>query len=769
MKDVVRENTGALKLSTSDIIKEIAIHIAFCIASFLMSRGVVFGSVLPFGAAIAAAAPADYLASVAVGCFFGYLIPVTEINVFRYMAALFAIVAIKVLLAALTKYAFRPIVTALTAGVVAGATGLVSTVGDAKATALAFAEAALAFASAYFMSNAFRQYPAFLKGLKGEDLACLLISVNIFLIGTMSLIIGGISVGKTLAVTFILLISRFGGSYAGAVGGIAAAMAVALSTADNVTALTFCLAGLVTGIFAAFGKYAQVAAVILSCVLASAIGRELIITVELLITSLFASALFLIIPKNIAKVTGKIFSPPTKTVSENGMKKAACLRLRFAAGALSDVGQTVETVSKELSRINSPDFETVLHGIEKEACSGCSLAVNCWEGRKADTVSALLEIIKGIREGEAEPEKRAPDEFRCRCLRPEKVAGATLVHYSDYASRMAAESRISDVRSVVSEQFGGISNMLSDMAEEFERDEAFDERSAAKITNALKNIEIIPIECGCRIDKYGRMTVEIITSKVKGVKYSRMKLLRQIEVCVDREFEPPIISESADKIYITLSERARFAVQTGVCQISCSPSGICGDAYNIFSDGKGRSFVVLSDGMGSGGRAAVDGAMASGLMMRLIKAGFGFDCSLSILSSAMLFKSTDESLATLDIAALDLFSGRLDMLKAGAAPTLVRRSGRCSVAKSTSLPVGILREVGFDKASIKLKAGDIILMVSDGVCSEGVEWMCAELDSWHDASAQSLAEHIAYGAQRRRSDNHADDITVIAVTVDKAV
>ncbi len=57
--------------------------------------------------------------------------------------------------------------------------------------------------------------------------------------------------------------------------------------------------------------------------------------------------------------------------------------------------------------------------------------------------------------------------------------------------------------------------------------------------------------------------------------------------------------------------------------------------------------MLISDGMGCGGRAAVDGAMASNLMSKLLKAGFGIDCSLKIVNSAMLFKSTDESLATL--------------------------------------------------------------------------------------------------------------------------
>ena len=134
----------------------------------------------------------------------------------------------------------------------------------------------------------------------------------------------------------------------------------------------------------------------------------------------------------------------------------------------------------------------------------------------------------------------------------------------------------------------------------------------------------------------------------------------------------------------------------------------------------------------------------------------------------MLFKSTDESLATVDVTCIDLFSGRCDLLKAGAAPTIVRRNGKSGKAQSTSLPAGILRDVGFDKASVKLRSGDIVIMMSDGVTSEGTEWICAEADSWQ-GRAQDLAEHIAKCAKRRRSDNHEDDITVMAAIIEAAV
>ena len=766
MKESVKDRLNLGEIKILDILKETAKQALSLGAGFLMARGAVFGEIMPFGLAFAASVPTDYLASAAFGCFIGYLVPAADSDYFRYLAALFAVVAIKALLAFITRLASRPLLCSLTAGIVTCATGLVSSVGDIRASVFAVAEAVLAFSGAYFISKTF-SVGSVKNGLKGVDLACLLISVNMLLVGLMSFVPGGISIGIILAVSFILLVSRFSGG--GAVCGIVSGFAAALSGADLTAAISLCLAGLICGIFSSFGKYAQIAAFIGAALVASAVGGNLAQSAAILIESLFGSALFLMIPKSVAMRSGKLFSPPTKTVCENSMKKMVTMRLNFAAGALNDVSDTVSSVARELSRINSPDFNWVLHGVEQEACSGCSLCTACWETRKADTVSDILEMVKSVREGAAADSVEGPDAFLGRCLRPSRVGQAVHKFYSDYASRMAAENRISDVRSVVSEQFNGISNMLKDMAAELDREEAFDESTALKISEALKNIDIRADECSCSIDRYGRMTVEIISKTVSGTKYNRMKLLRQIEVCCDRDFEPPVITESAGKVFITLTERADLTLDTGIYQIPASPSGISGDAYSTFLDGKGRAFMVMSDGMGTGGRAAVDGAMASGLMTRLLKAGFGYDCSLNILNSAMLFKSTDESLATVDIGCVDLFSGRTDMLKAGAAPTIVRRNGKCGVAKSTSLPVGILRDIGFDKATVKLRAGDIIVMMSDGVTGEGTDWICAEIEAWKEKDARHLAEHLAHCAKRRRTDNHSDDITVMAAIIEKAV
>ena len=58
-------------------------------------------------------------------------------------------------------------------------------------------------------------------------------------------------------------------------------------------------------------------------------------------------------------------------------------------------------------------------------------------------------------------------------------------------------------------------------------------------------------------------------------------------------------------------------------------------------------------------------------------------------------------------------------------------------------------------------------MMSDGVVNEGTNWICEYLTDF-DGTAQQLADNIANMARRRRTDNHEDDITVMAAILKKA-
>ncbi|MFR3251649.1 MAG: SpoIIE family protein phosphatase [Eisenbergiella sp.] len=93
------------------------------------------------------------------------------------------------------------------------------------------------------------------------------------------------------------------------------------------------------------------------------------------------------------------------------------------------------------------------------------------------------------------------------------------------------------------------------------------------------------------------------------------------------------------ELYLTCSEKAPFTMRTGASQRTCGESALCGDTFETFRDGRGRQILLISDGMGTGGRAAVDAAMASGLFSKLVKSGLGFDTALRIVNSMLCLQN----------------------------------------------------------------------------------------------------------------------------------
>ena len=767
MKDIVKIPDKTQGYTVKELYIAGITHFLVALAGFATSRAVVLDKLLPFGISFLAGSSLTFTPSAAIGVFIGYFIPAADTGGFRYVASLFAVLAIKLLLSNFKKIIGNPIFLtfiALLSNILTSA----AAIGILETNFLNFfTEALLSGAGTYFTARVFNTLNRNTANLAYDELSELLIVASILLMGFQNISLLGISLGRILGVLLILTSAKYGGILSGAVSGIAVAITLSLSGVSGNIGVALAFAGLMAGIFVSLGKYAQITSLLMFSFIGAVSSNDTELISRTVIEAVLGSILFLTLPHKAGIYMGKIFSAQPKLVFPTGLKKSLTMRLELASNALCDVSETVEQVSRELAKINSPDFSSVIYAVEQDACAGCKLRIHCWESKRDNTVNALLEMTKAVKQGECAPENAAPEEFKGRCMRISQVANATYKRYSDYASRIAAENRIDEVRSVVSDQFDGISQMLYDLSLDFKNDEQFDSSAAENAAAALKNLNIITEEAGCRIDKFGRMTLEFKLKKTPELVINKLQVMKLLSVVCERDFDVPSVSEVGNEIYITLNEHPAIKIDFGAEQISAKNSSMCGDAYKYFYDGRGHFTIILSDGMGTGGRAAVDGAMASGLMCRLLKAGFGYDCSLRILNSSMLFKSTDESLATIDIASIDLFTGETELYKAGAAPTIVRRSGKTGKAESTSLPAGILREIGFDKAVIKCKTGDILVMLSDGATSNGTDWIRAETESWKDGSAQALAEHLCSCAKRRRNDNHEDDITVLTAILNK--
>ena len=757
-------------LRKNDLARKLLFQVACFVAGLLLSHASVFGAYSPFGVAAVAALPYGGMPLGALGTAIGYL-SLGSTSAMRYIAALVAVCGIRWTLNDLKNIKTHPLFTPLIGGIPVLATGLavLSMTGlTVRIAAIGLGESLLAAGGAYFMGEGVRiqREKKSLTALTQQELASVVLTLCLFLLALDIFRVGSFSLGRALAVLGILFAARFGGVTGGSVFGVAAGAMFCLSPEGSIyVAGAYALGGLVAGVFSSMGKLATATVFVLSSALISLQAGSGAAAIAGLYEVMAAAVVFMILPPDLGSRIARVFSPPTDLPRTNGLRRSVVNRLQFASKALRDVSCAMDAVSEKLRKICAPDFNGVFSRTFDDACKKCGLRVFCWEKKLNETRNAFNDLVYPLRSKGQLAREDFPEHFIERCVHPHELVHTVNRHYAEFTARESADRRVNEVRTVVSEQFFGMSDMLADMAAEYEEFESFDSVSGEAVEAKLRGMGVTPVNVLCRIDRFRRMTVEIRACRSDEALLRKNGLVRELSHACGRQFDAPCITTALDECSVRMTERPGLDVAASVCQHICDDGVLCGDSAEYFLDGQGRAVTVISDGMGTGGRAAVDGAMAAGTLSRLIQAGMGFDCALRIVNSALLVKSTDESLSTLDTVCIDLFTGTAKFYKAGAPLSFVRRKGRVSRLEMPSLPAGIIKEIQFAKEEVNLGAGDIVVMVSDGAVSGEDDWICEMIEKWQGRSAQGLAEKIIAKACEFRSGGRDDDITVAAMIV----
>ena len=171
--------------------------------------------------------------------------------------------------------------------------------------------------------------------------------------------------------------------------------------------------------------------------------------------------------------------------------------------------------------------------------------------------------------------------------------------------------------------------------------------------------------------------------------------------------------------------------------------------------------------MGSGARAQEESARVTELAEQLCRAGFSSQIIVRLINTALLVQGTERPV-TIDMGRLDLYSGLCDFTKSGACVTFICRKDTVEELNGDSLPVGILRESAPVERLLKLKSGDQIVMMTDGVLEalpgmekeEQMKAFCLEHRAARpkELAADVLAYAQSFGAAK-------DDMTVLVAGI----
>lgn len=756
-----------IKSALSGSTMKIIANIVYFLCGILAANSTVFEKYAPFGISLAASVPFNNILFAIIGSAIGYMIHGGYH--FRYVAAMLAVLAIRWTLKDIKKLQRYSLYNILVCIVPTAATSIaVMTVNGYKDIFMYILEIILAGMGAYFISRTINiiNGTKTLGTLLPQEISALILTGCIALSGISSITIGSLSLGRILAGICILIAAHYGGVAGGCISGISTGIILGISASDYYfLGTSYAFGGLLAGLFSPTGRILSAVMFIFGSGIASLQASSLSTVIQTLYELTISSLIFMLIPKNAFNFITAVFSLKKSDKNYESLRRSVIMRLDFASKALSGVSNDVDEVSKRLSTVVTPTLESVYQKAVESTCVRCGMKTFCWEHRNGVSLELFDSVTKKLRhKGEIEA-KDFCDELKRKCCRSIEMASAVNKSYKNYLLSEAAAKRIDEIRTVVAGQFCGLGDILGEMADEYENYEFFDNELAEKILVRFKDLGMIPIDVNCRVNYMGRMTVEAEIFDGDRSKIKRNVIVSEISKICGRIFDTPNITAAFGRCRIILCEKAILNIEIAASQHISDCGQLCGDNFSYFYDGMGRFITVLSDGMGTGGRAAVDGRMAVSIMSKLIKAGLGFECSLKVVNSALMVKSEDESLATLDILSIDLYNGETDFFKAGAALSFVRKGTQTYRIETPSLPVGILPDVKFTDTEDNFTRNDIIIMLSDGAVVTGDDWIEHILDSSENKSMQELADTINDEAVSRRNDGHDDDITVIAVKI----
>jgi stage II sporulation protein E len=185
--------------------------------------------------------------------------------------------------------------------------------------------------------------------------------------------------------------------------------------------------------------------------------------------------------------------------------------------------------------------------------------------------------------------------------------------------------------------------------------------------------------------------------------------------------------------------------------------------------------MAISDGMGKGKKAYEESSITIDILEKMMDSKIDEEIIIDTINNILMLKSSDEMFSTLDLGIIDLKKGILSTIKMGACSTYIKRStGEIELISTASLPVGILSDVNIERDSRKVKEGDYIIMVSDGIIDAGKNknlgdnWVIYFLKNLKTTNPKEISKEILNKALDIQENNVEDDMTVLVTKMCKS-
>jgi stage II sporulation protein E len=762
------EQSGRLILKAPALIRGAECGIRFLLGAVLAGAEIL-GGYAPFGVALVGASGSgvDGMAALLGACF-GYLSFQGLTAGLRYVAAAILTYAVAFAFFDLTLYRkswFMP----LSAAIMCACTGFVylSDQGWRSADVIFFlTEVLLAGGGAYFFRIAFSPW---LEGREEGGELTLRQTVSLLVLGGALLItlsqitlFGEISLGRLLAALAVMLTAYRGGMELGAAVGIAAGMAMDLSAGGSpYYSMTFAFSGLMTGIFWKQGKLFAALAYVLADGVAVLWTWESGARISLLYEVFIASVIFLLLPDGVFRRVGALL---TRTKGRDAgethwARSQVKRRLEATAQAFQSLHQSLRDSFRTVPS-NDGDIASVFDRTAARVCRGCALRDACWQRDYISTFNAINDATPAMVERGRGVAGDFPLHFTSRCLHFPEFLAAANEELSTLLCRRQYQSRLQESRQAVCGQYGEVDRILSQAAAELGAELVPDPAREKRLRGHLAALGLDG-RVLVYYDGHGHLRAELPDLPPLRDEGEREKLSRLLNT--------PLLPGRREGGKLLFDQAEPLRAVAGVAARRRDGEEVSGDSGTWFRREDGKLYLLLCDGMGSGPEANRESKLAVDLLERFLQAGVEPEPALKTLNGALALRwEATGGFTTVDLLELDLFTGAGALYKFGAAPTYLRKKGRVSRVAGGALPAGLAtgESVTPDLSRLELEAGDLVVLVSDGVTSgEEDGWLREAVRTFQGEAPKDLALQLVSQSQEKKGAT--DDRTAIVLRLER--
>lgn len=750
--------------------------------AFLLGRASILEGLMPFGIAFFTTMIIRDKRNILLGAIVLLGVMTTDVEKYRYIITMIAIfISFRYIIKSLNFKTFKIAMLAAFITFISGAIYTFFTAFYLYDLFMIGFEAIVVFVFMYILSYAI---PAITnnsnrKVLSNEEVICIAIVSAVAVLGLSNVNVWDFSLKNIVGMLLTLFFAFNGGASVGAAVGVTIGIITSMTiTGAPMIIGIYAFSGLLAGIFKDIGKAASALGMILgNSILTFYINgsTETLVQFEEII---IAFLIFIITPKALSSYMAKIINSKINTIEMDRLyseriKKITTRQLNEYSRAFSELAATYSKISEKEKIIENRDITNLINDIANSICSNCSMKRSCWENYFYSTYNSMMDAIT-ILEAEGQLDNNNfPEYLKKKCLKEEKLLDKINSTYEIYKVGYEWSKKLFEMRQLVSEQFNGVSQIIDDLSTEITTKVEFKKDVEDALYVAFDKEKIFIDNITVLESERGKFQIDIEKRNCYNRKTCDDRIIPVVSKVIGKEVVRKKDECSPNRnCIIQLIEAQKYKVNTGIAKVSKNNDIISGDNYSVLNLKDNKCMIALSDGMGSGEKAAKESMATITLLEQLMEAGFSKDIVINTINSVLMSKSLDEAFSTIDLSIIDLYTGKVEFIKNGAVASFIKKkNGDVEVIETPSLPAGILSEIFLDSKIIKLSDGDFMITMSDGILDadknfiDKTNWIVDILSKSNNRNPQSIADEILDMAIEKRENNIDDDMTVLVTKI----